>query len=224
MIQDRITSPPAVPQAGDGRRPTRRGQRFKLRHSRTMRKAFTTFELLAATALAAVLMVVVFQVIGSIGRTRVASLGQRESPAWKSDLLDGLRRDLTNSTGLDVLRDGGIVLTGHAALDRSTLAPVHEPVVVKYGLMSVHGRGWLYRRQWQRNGFSGSSPWQELLCPDVVAFSVRPAVSVTTPLVVPPATQNAGGVDEVLPPVPPAVVVRLEIADGRVWEETLVVR
>jgi hypothetical protein len=177
-----------------------------------MRRAFTILEMLAATALTALLMLAVFQVIGSIGRTRAAMAKQPETGFWKADLLDTLRRDLSNSGSIRYeLR--GVTLTGHAALERATLAPTDEPVIVTYGITTIAGRNWLYRLQTSRAGVARRS-WRELVCADVTEFSVRPAGPVAIPVA--RESQDAQ-------PVPSAVVVEFA-GPGVNVRETMVLR
>jgi prepilin-type N-terminal cleavage/methylation domain-containing protein len=181
-----------------------------------MRKGFTILELLAATALTALLMVVVLHVISSLGRSRAALARQVDGGAWRANLLDTLRHDLCNASTASFRQDG-ITLAGHGALDRNTLAHGHEPVTVTYGLTTIHGRRWLVRSQARRDGAS-NEPWAELLCPDVSAFTAQPAGSI---VLAPPDSSQDG------PPiaaVPPAVSVWVDGAGGRIVNETLVLR
>ena len=140
------------------------------------RRAFTLIELLAASALAAMLVLVLFQVIGSLGRTR-AALDRKESAAahepWKSDLLDMLRWDLANATERR-LEPGRVTLAGHGSLDRRSLAAGHEPTAVIYELERRGSRSVLVRRQ------IDARAWSELLCADVTAFTVEPLRAMRT--------------------------------------------
>jgi hypothetical protein len=181
-----------------------------------MRKAFTTLELLAATALTALLMVTVLQVVGSIGRTRAAMAKQGEVGAWRSDVIDAIRHDLSNSTRARFDPDR-VTLTGHAALDRGTMAAAHEPVTVTYGFVTVAGRGWLYRRQAPRDGVSDQPAWRELLCPDVTGFTVRPVTPIQ-------GWDVPAGEEDAARPVPPAVVVQIDGPAGRLFDETIMLR
>jgi hypothetical protein len=158
-------------------------------------------------------MLAVFQVIGSIGRTRAAMARQPETGFWRADLLDTLRRDLSNSSAARYEK-GSITLIGHGALDRSTLAPTDEPVTVTYGITTIAGRGWLYRLQTPRAGAT-RRPWRELVCADVTGFSVRPAA--TTALPVAREGQDAQ-------PLPAAVVVEVVGPGGVNVRETVVLR
>lgn len=182
-----------------------------------MRRAFTLLELLAATALSALLMVAVLNVLAAVGRDRRA-MAERPGPqVWRADLLDTVRQDLAGSTGIRY-GNNAVFLTGHAALDRETLAPRDEPVMVSYGIALLHGRTWLTRRQAARNARGGEGSWMELLCPDVTAFSVRPGAAefgAGTPPV-----QAAGDWQS----VPASVVLRIEAAGQATVEETLVLR
>lgn len=182
-----------------------------------MRRAFTLLELLAATALSALLMVAALHVLATLFLDR-RTMAQRPGPqVWRADLLDTIRRDLTGSTGVQY-GTNKLVLTGHAALDRDTLAPRDEPVTVSYEIAMLHGKPWLTRRQAARNARNSAGPWIELLCPDVVGFSVRPGVAElgTGPLSGTPADAAQA--------VPASVVVRIETAGQTPVEETLVLR
>ena len=137
-------------------------------------RAFTLIELLAASALASVLVLVLFQVIGSLGRTRAAldrkaaadSTTSAHEP-WKSDLLDMLRWDLANATERK-LEPGRVTLVGHGSLDRRTLAAGHEPAAVIYELERRGGRSLLVRRQ------VDAGAWTEVLCADATGFALQP--------------------------------------------------
>lgn len=150
------------------------------------RTAFTLIELLAASALAAVLMLVMFQVIGSLGRTRAAlsrasddaGRGSAVQSPWKSDLLDALRWDLANAATAK-LEANRVTLAGHGSLDRRTLAASHEPVEVTYRLerRGAGGRTCLVRREVPRGAATNDRGWSELLCADVSRFAVEPVRS-----------------------------------------------
>ncbi len=182
-----------------------------------MRRAFTLLELLAATALSALLMVAVLHVLGTIGRDRRTMAARRGPQVWRADLLDGFRRDLTGSTGVRY-GNNTLVLTGQAALDRRTFAPRDEPVTVIYRLAMLHGRSWLTRRQEARNARGNESSWMELLCPDVAAFLVRPVDA--GPGLGAPLEETADAPRS----LPGSVIVHIVIAGEMPVEETLVLR
>jgi prepilin-type N-terminal cleavage/methylation domain-containing protein len=140
------------------------------------RQAFTLIELLAASALSALLVLVLFQVLGSLTRSRAglerAAVDEEQSAtqtAWKSDLLDLLRWDLTNASDVSI-KPGLVVLTGHGALDRRSLAATQEPVTVVYRVEHRGTANCLVRHQVSRNGLSAGSDWSELVCADVTGF------------------------------------------------------
>lgn len=175
-----------------------------------MRRGFTILELLVATALTAVLLAAVFQVVGSLGRSRAALARQADHSQWKSDLLETLRIDLSNSTAVS-FRNNGIMLTGHCALQQSTLAYDHLPVTVNYAIVNIHGRTWLVRTQEPRGAPSNESGWTELVCPDVSGFSMKSASLI-----------SSAGVEGAV--VPPVVSVVVDGSGGRILDDTLVIR
>ena len=176
-----------------------------------MRRAFTLVELLAATALSAVLMLAVLQVIGSIGRSRPArgdtDLSQRD------DLVELLRRDLSQSTSIR-FGSNEVTLTGHSAIEPGTRALSHQPVTVTYVVMTIGGRSWLVRRQIARNGRSMDAPYIELVAPDVSRLEIQPTGMTVVAL----APSGEGQ------PIPPTVVIRLTGSDGKTWERELILR
>jgi type II secretory pathway pseudopilin PulG len=140
--------------------------------------AFTLIELLAASALAAVLMLVLFQVIGSLGRSRAALARVEQSDAsartaWKADLLDLFRWDLSNATEAS-FKPGVVTLTGHGALDRRSLAVDQQPVTVVYRLEPRGRSACLVRHQFPRGGVTNDASWSELVCANVTAFEMSP--------------------------------------------------
>jgi hypothetical protein len=180
-----------------------------------MRKAFTILELLAATALTALLMVAVLHVVGTIGASRAALARQADAGAWRADLLDQLRRDLTNASKVS-FGQNSMTLAGHGALDARTLELRHEPVTVVYGLSVIDGRSWLVRRQAPRDGLSNAPAWGELICPDITGLAI---VRVNGPAGAIVAAPSAMPED-----VPAAVTVLLNGPDGPVMNQTLVLR
>lgn len=191
------------------------------------RRAFTALELLAATALTALLLLAVFHVVGALGRSRAAverraaGQGAGVDAPWLADLLDTLRRDLAGAATIRYDEGGVVVLSGHTSLDRATLVPGDGPAVVRYEVVTVHGRRWLCRRQSPRDGFAGGGAgWTELLCPDVTGFSLRPVAGPLTPAPAAPLVKDSAEGQ----PVPPAVVVRVDSGGVPVVERVLTVR
>jgi hypothetical protein len=142
-------------------------------------------ELLAASALAAVLVLVLFQVIGSLSRARAAlqrvDADERQSATqtgWKSGVLDLLRWDLTNADDVSV-KPGLVMLTGHGALDRRSLAATQEPVTVVYRIQRRGSVNCLVREQVRRATSSANAGWSELVCADVTQFELSRALGST---------------------------------------------
>jgi prepilin-type N-terminal cleavage/methylation domain-containing protein len=171
------------------------------------RRAFTLIELLAASALSAMIMLVLLQVIASISRSRVAVAREMNSRAgqtqWKSELIELLRRDMLNATAAR-LESGRLTLTGHCSADRDMLHLTHEPVSVVYEV----DRGRLIRRQMARDGMPRGDDFDEIVCAGVTKFSLQPAIRPRgvniprDPLAIPLRVQLAGAtgilLDEVI--------------------------
>ena len=126
-------------------------------------------EMLAATALAAVLFVTVLLVVASLGRER-RELAQRDRAEVPAELVDLLRWDLQNAR--TVRQDEGrMLLSGFGSLDpRSLDATVLAPVEVAYEVRELADRSWLIRRQTSADGDQEASA--ELVCADVSAVEV----------------------------------------------------
>jgi prepilin-type N-terminal cleavage/methylation domain-containing protein len=186
--------------------------------TRRARTAFTLIELLAASALAALLMLVLFQVIGSLGRTRAAmthaSRAAGPAPAsqsaWKTDLLDVLRWDLANASTIQ-LEANQLTLEGTAALDRRSLAVGQEPVTIVYAIERRGGRSCLVRRQSTRGMLRHNAEWSELVGADVTAFELAP-VRAKSVLNLPTASTRF------------PIRVRIDGPAGLLLDEMLVVR
>jgi prepilin-type N-terminal cleavage/methylation domain-containing protein len=171
------------------------------------RRAFTLIELLAASALSALIMLVLLQVIASISRSRVAVAREMNSRTgqtrWKSEVIQLLRRDMLNATTAR-LEVGRLTLTGHGSVDRNRLHARHEPVSVVYEV----DRGRLIRRQMARDGMPRENDFGEIVCAGVTRFSLEPAsrprgVNIPRdPLAIPLRVQLAGAtgilLDEVI--------------------------
>ena len=154
-------------------------------------RAFTLVELVAATALSAVLLTVVLSVVRTVNRPVAAT-----DPATDTagPLARQLRWDLTNAV---VLRtdDRGLTLAGYGSLDPVTREPTHQPVVVTYTLRPATDQLWLVREQTSLDARAEGGTITDLVCGDVARFTVdappsaadraaatRPAEEDPTPL------------------------------------------
>lgn len=135
------------------------------------RRAFTLIEMLAATALAALLMIALLSVIASLGRTRAAMNRADEAQQWHEGVVEMIRLDLVNSTSVTTDRDA-ITIEGHVLLDASDRSATQRLGMVRYHLRSIGNRTWLVRSQQPRNGGQIARTVTELLCPDVRGISL----------------------------------------------------
>lgn len=142
-----------------------------------LRHGFTAVEMLAATALSALLMLTVVQVIGALARDRhVMDEAERRAPSSQppcSALAELFRQDLAHTSRLEY-KANSIVLTGHALLDGTTREPTHRPSVVRYLLWKVGERSWLVRQQGTPDPPSRRDAALDLLWPNVAGFELRP--------------------------------------------------
>ena len=184
---------------------------------RRPRLGFTLVEIIAATSLTIVLMVMLLHVIGSIGRGRDAMRRSDAGEPLRSELLDALRWDLANARAATFGRSE-LSLTGHGSLDHDTLAPRHRPVTVAYRVLRLAGRAWLVREQAPAGSEDGAAggAWVELLCPDVRRVVFEPVARRAGRSGQPQAWSS----DD----VPPRVRVSLEAAGGLLIDEELVSR
>ncbi len=129
---------------------------------------FTLLELLAASALAALLMIAALQVVRSVGR-RPDSEPAANKP--RSDLLALVRWDLSQAL---VLRQdhGSCLLAGYGSLDAATLQSTGRPVMVSYRIKLVGSRRCLYRDQTSLDDLAGRVGWSELVAWDVDQFEL----------------------------------------------------
>ena len=177
---------------------------------RHQRRGFTLLELVAATALSAVLLTVVLAVIRTANRATPAA--DDALP-----LADQLRWDLSNAVviGAD---SHGLTVAGYGSLDPATLAATRGPAVVTYALRSAGDHVWLVREQSELSARSSATAWAELAAADVTGLTVdapikpadqsaatRPSAEDPTPL---PFQHLAG-----LYPVPPRVRVTVRFAN-----------
>jgi prepilin-type N-terminal cleavage/methylation domain-containing protein len=176
------------------------------------RRAFTLVEMLVASALAAALMLAVMQIVGAIGRSRLAMARSTGVEPWRTDLLDTLRWDLANASSAR-FRAGRLLLSGHGALEGRSLTPRHEPAEVTYETAALGERSWLVRRQSPRSGYAHGERSTELLCPDMTTFEIQPLRSDGRP---------ALAADD--DPVPDRVMVRIGRRDAKLFEEEIVIR
>ena len=154
-------------------------------------RAFTLVELVAATALSAILLTVALSVVRTVNRAPLAGDAATDTAG---PVARQLQWDLSNAV---VLRtdDRGLTLAGYGSLDPATQDPTRQPVLIAYTLRPAAGQLWLTREQTSLDARTEGSTTTELLCGDVarltvdappsvadVAAATRPADEDPTPL------------------------------------------
>lgn len=138
---------------------------------RRRRGAFTLVELLAASALAAALMIASMQVIRAIGRPP-ASANRAAPLAAHGDLRELIRLDLANAYSVRPSH-GAVDIAGYVYLDDATRAPTHRPAMASYSIRAVGGRRCLIRTQTPLGERSGRETRSDVVAWDVGAFDVE---------------------------------------------------
>ena len=107
----------------------------KRRDASRGRCGFTLLELLAATAIAAVLLTAVLRVVMLIDRTRSNYSGDvADEPRVPARVLALIEQDLGVASWVRA-EINQVTLEGPCGLDRGTLEPAHEPATVSYRLV-----------------------------------------------------------------------------------------
>ncbi len=174
------------------------------------RDAFTTLELLVATALAALLMVGVLHVTASIRPPHDHDRAGSVNGGWTRHLVQQLTWDLTNARTLE-LGENQVTLTGYSFLNKPgtrsrrrgqrSASSSHQPVRVAYVL---RGR-WLVRQQTNLSELTNRNTVSTLLCGNVTGFEIQTADESVIP------TGPLGGATQD-GPVPIPNTVRLVMA------------
>ena len=134
---------------------------------------FTLIELVAATALTAVLAITAMYVIASLRQRPQADSSLSTPSAWTEQLRDRVRWDLTQAVALR-LDPAGMVMAGYGSIDAVTREPTHRPVTVSYSLKSLAGHSWLIREQTDLNILSAAGSSTEWLLVNVSRFEITP--------------------------------------------------
>lgn len=134
---------------------------------------FTLIELVAATALTAVLAITAMYVIASLRLRPQANGLLATQSAWTEQLRDRVRWDLMQAISLRI-DPGGMVLAGYISIDPVTRESTHRPVTVSYSLKSIGGHSWLIREQTDLNVLSSAGTSAEWLLANVTRFEITP--------------------------------------------------
>lgn len=152
-------------------------------------RAFTLIELVAATALAALLMVALFRVTVSLAKVRTVIAQVPTVETWTKDLHRQLDRDVSQAREV-MLADGMLQLLG--PLGRGEASRVaHGPARIIYRVMSAEGTGLLVREELDLLDRSNKGMRTLLMCAGVGEFKIEP-VSTTTPPTMAASTTHSG--------------------------------
>jgi hypothetical protein len=164
----------------------------------TKKLAFTIVELLAATALAAVLLGGLLLLTGALARSTRALDQVAQADEWHRGVVELLRRDLAAATRVE-LGDGKVTLRGHGEIDRLMGNATHRPATVAYEQARLEdGRMWLFRRQGPGAGPERTGEWIEPVCPDVEGFALEALDEKVSHAATRPAARNGPDLPDVL--------------------------
>lgn len=143
-------------------------------------RAFTMVEMLAATALAAVLMVSLVSVAATVNRTHAAMLetsAQVMSP-WHMQLVDLLRRDLVNAVQIQTDANT-LTISGPCSVQSISLRPDHRPVQIIYALQHDGNQNWLVRRQTYLDDPNQRATRTDIVAGRIARFQLQPVTDRT---------------------------------------------
>ncbi len=131
-----------------------------------MRQGFTIIELLAASALAALLTLAGFRVIASINRSNAEMAKQESAAPDTAAVVELLRSDLVHARYIRTARNT-LSLAGHGGLNPVDHSATHLPALIVYRVQRVGSRLWLVREQASLVRGRPRAPWRELVWPGV---------------------------------------------------------
>jgi prepilin-type N-terminal cleavage/methylation domain-containing protein len=151
-------------------------------------KAFTLIELLAATALSALLLIGVLGVLTSLRASAAQSMGI-ERPDVFAPLLSLIRRDLSQASSVTTTPERTTISTFVNIDQAGNLS--HRPVRVEYFLEQVGNLRCLVRQQTNLDELTNRATSRQVLYVDVASFQMS-TVRFTGTAPAPATTQNAG--------------------------------
>lgn len=132
---------------------------------------FTLLEMLAATALAAILLIALLAVTASLGRNAAHMKKADRRQTWSDGLVPLLQLDLANATSLRI-ETNSFILEGHGEIDLAEATPTQCLATITYSLRRVGDHTWLVREQCARNPLEPSKRSVDFVCADVRAISL----------------------------------------------------
>lgn len=112
----------------------------------TARRAMTLVELMAASALAAVLLSASFGVIGSLAAQRKTQTCDGYTEPWRKQLSEQLRWEIANARKM-CATPTELRLVGYCSTDFVTDEATHRPCEIIYSIHNDGSRSWLIRRE-----------------------------------------------------------------------------
>jgi len=132
----------------------------------------TLVELLAASALAALLMVGVVGVLRSLSTQRRVLFGDHPVDRWRGPLLEQFQWDLANARRMSA-QPRGLRRGGDGGCEFDTGAVTHRPTEVIYSIRQEGGRSWLLRREIHLDASTLHNDRTELVCAGIGAMAVH---------------------------------------------------
>lgn len=132
------------------------------------RCGFTLVELLAATALTALLMVGILNVVARLGADHLRRPSDDVNDATVLLVERDLRLAREVRTG-----DGFVEMRGYCHLDDEALTLSHLPTLVRYEIRTLNDRPWLIRIQTDLDQLTNERPFTELVEAGVRSIEVR---------------------------------------------------
>lgn len=140
----------------------------------TRQTGFTAVELVATTALAAVLMLAVLSVSASIGTTHRLMRQRQAGQFDQSRLRELIRWDLMHATTVRTdSEDQPLATQGPSGIDPATQRPTHRLVRVDYQIRQQGDHAWLIRRQRYLDSQGYQAPWQSPIAAHVQSLAVE---------------------------------------------------
>ena len=131
-------------------------------------RGLTLVELLAATAIAALVLSAVMGVLANLSRVEAVGARVSREASLEERLQELLARDVELADGCRATSTG-LSLRGRSALDPGTLEVRHLASVVSYEVRRLAGKDWLVRVQ----DAAGRPRLTELVCPGVRSVSLN---------------------------------------------------
>ncbi len=137
------------------------------------RRGMTLIEMIVATVLSAILMVVLLGVSRRTMRLRGEAVRVAESLRDNELLVRQWRRDFLHGEAMLPLIDG-VVIRGAIHRDPQTQTTTQQPAFVRYQVVGGNGRVWLLRHQWRIDPESGrpTDPQSEPVFMGLAAMTV----------------------------------------------------